>query len=130
MSSACRQFGTRNFDEFHKLLIVNVSATVAEGRQESRLVTQRNNKNKRHKAHADSERGRKITLFVARPNIEMEPNAARIRVVEDDKSVKVGLTMFPVVLLRHYIEVYPSLIIGRNMLFLNRATRAAVNHGL
>ena len=83
MSSACRQFGTRNFNELLKLLIVNVGATVAEGRHEGRLVTQPNNKRKRHKAHANSERGTKITLFAAHFEILMEPNAARTRVPED-----------------------------------------------
>jgi len=130
MSSACRQFGTRNVDGSHKLLIVNVSATVAEGRHESRLVTQPNNKRKRHKAHANSKRGTKITLFVAQLKIEMEPNAARTRVLEDWRPGQFGLTLFPVVLLRHYIEVYLSLIIARNMLFSDRARRAAVSRGL
>jgi len=81
MSSDCRQIGTANRTGMHKLLIVNASATVAEGRQESRRLTQPNYKRKRHKVHPISERGKKITLFVARPTKPMEPKTASPRVL-------------------------------------------------
>ena len=54
MSSECRQLLTRNIFGMDKLLIVQASATVAEGRHESRGVTRPYNKKKRHKVHAIS----------------------------------------------------------------------------
>lgn len=80
MSSHCRRFGTRFGNARPKLLIVKDSATVAEGRQASRALTQPGNNRKRHKVHATSERGAKITFVVAHAIAAMELKVASCRV--------------------------------------------------
>jgi len=64
----------------HKLLIVNNTATVAEGRQGWGLVTPPNNKGKRKKAHVVCECGSKNTIFDAQFFPEMEPQPSFSRV--------------------------------------------------
>ena len=64
----------------HKLLIVNDTATVAEGRQGVTRLTPPNNKGKRNKAHAVCECGQKNTFFDAQVFREMEPQPLFSRV--------------------------------------------------
>ena len=64
----------------HKLLIVNDTATVAEGRQGRTRVTPPNNKEKRKKAHAVCKCGIKNTFFDAQVFREMEPQPLFSRV--------------------------------------------------
>jgi hypothetical protein len=94
-----------------KPLIVKGRITVAEERQVRRLVTQANNKTKRHKACRLSKRGKKITLRVSRSRGAMEPYAALTRVVIEKTQTR---CLFDIVRCRAFETLHRGLSLSYN----------------